>query len=110
MTARIVDHKKLDMTDDEYNMYQKIVRSYTTATNKGEDLFIDLFETDGRGIILFLKPPSVRRTSFEVFLFLMALMEQQHIRVMYEQVADIANQMKDKVKEIDEKLEKLKKK
>ena len=50
-------------------MYKKIVTSYTTTTNKGEDLFIDLFETDENGIIVFLKPPSKRQTSFEVFLF-----------------------------------------
>lgn len=101
MTARIVDNKKLDMTDDEWSIYQKIVKSYTNSTNKGEDLFIDLFETDGRGIIIFLKPPSVRRTSFEVFLFLMALMQHQHLRLMQEQVEDMCNQVKKKIEEIE---------
>jgi hypothetical protein len=104
MTIRVVDHKKLDMTEDEFAIYQKIVKSYTTSTNKGEDLFTDLFEVDGRGIIIFLKPPSVRRTSFEVWLFLMSLMQNQHLRQIYLQVEDIANQMKEKLKEINEKL------
>jgi hypothetical protein len=108
MTARIVDNKKLDMTDDEWSIYQKIVKSYTTTTNKGEDLFIDLFETDGRGIIIFLKPPSVRRTSFEVFLFLMALFQHQHLRLMQDEVSNMCDQMKLKIKELDEKLEGIK--
>ena len=108
MTIRVVDNKRLDMTQEEWDMYQKIVKSYTTTTNKGEDLFIDLFQTDERGIIILLKPPSKFRTSMEVFLFVMSLQQQQHIRVMYDQVADIAAQMKDKIKEIDEKLEKIK--
>ena len=108
MACRVVDNKKLDMTEDEFTIYQKIVKSYTTATNKGEDLFCDLFETDDRGIILFLKPPSQRRTSFEVFLFLMSLFQHQHMRLMYQQVDDICQQMKDKMKEINEKLDKLK--
>ena len=95
------------MTDDEYLMYQKIVKSYTTTTNRGEDLFIDLFETDDRGIIVFIKPPTVRRTSFEVFLFLIAIFQQQHTRLMYEQTADINNQMKAKIAEFDEKIKKL---
>ena len=72
---RVVDNKKVEMTDDEYEMYNKIVKSYTDITGKGEDLFIDLFESNDDGVIIFLKPPSKRRTSLEVFLFLMAVMQ-----------------------------------
>jgi hypothetical protein len=83
---RVVDNKKVEMTDDEYEMYNKIVKSYTDITGKGEDLFMDLFEANDDGIIIFLKPPSKRRTSLEVFLFLMALMQHQHLRLMHEQI------------------------
>lgn len=107
MVFKIVDNKKIDMTHDEALMYDKIVKSYTSLTNKGEDLFIDLFEVDDNGIIIFLKPPSKRHFSFEVFLFLMCIQQQQHIRLMYKQVADMADQIKNKMKEIDEKLEKV---
>jgi len=100
MTLRIVCNKRLDMSEDEWAMYQKIVKSYTTTTNKGEDLFIDLFETDERGIITFLRPPSARRTTLEVFLFLMALMTHQHLRLMQEQVDDLARQVKEKLKDL----------
>jgi hypothetical protein len=98
MSVRVVNNKKLDMTDDEWAMYLKIVQSYTTTTNKGEDLFIDLFETDGSGIIIFLKPPSKFRTSFEVFLFLMSLMQHQHLRLMHQQVNDLATEVRSKLK------------
>ena len=94
MTIRIVDNKKVDMTDEEWNMYQKIVKSYTDLTGKGEDLFIDLFETGGDGIIIFLKPPSKRRTSLEVFLFLMALMQHQHLRLMHQQMDEAIAELK----------------
>lgn len=103
MTIRIVDCKKLDMTEDEYALYQKIVRSYTTATNKGEDLFIDLFESDEEGIIIFLKPPSRRQSTLEVFLFLMALFQHQHLRLMHNEVSSVCDQMKKKMQELDEK-------
>jgi hypothetical protein len=99
MVLRIIDSKKIDMTDDEWAMYQKIVKSYTTMTNRGEDLFIDLFETDDHGIIMFLKPPSKRQTSFEVFLFLMSLMQHQHIRLMQKQVDDLCSQVREKLKD-----------
>lgn len=104
MTIRVVDNKRLDMTDDEWAMYNKIVKSYTTLTNKGEDLFQDLFETDEVGIIVFLKPPSKRQTSFEVFLFLMALFQHQHLRLMYKSIDDMRDQFKAKMKELDDKI------
>lgn len=88
------------MTDDEWTMYSKIVQSYTNLTNKGEDLFIDLFETDDYGIIRFLKPPSKRQTSFEVFLFLMSVFQHQHLRLMHAQVDDICMQLAEKMKKI----------
>jgi len=98
MSMRIIDNKKIDMTDSEWDMYQKIVRSYTSPTNKGEDYFIDLFETNEDGIIIFLKPPSRRQTSLEVFLFLMSLMSHQHLRLMHEQVDDVVKQLNEKMK------------
>lgn len=87
-TPRIIDHKKVMMTTDEWNMYEQICRSYDRANFKGEDLFTDLFETDDDGIIIFLKPPSKRFTSMEVFFFLMAVMQHQHITLMYSRVED----------------------
>ena len=94
MTIKIIDNKKVDMSSDEWAMYQKIVKSYTDLTGKGEDLFIDLFESDNNGTIIFLKPPSKRRTSLEVFLFLMALMQHQHLRLMHAQVDEAIAEMK----------------
>ena len=99
MPLRVIDNKKVDLTMDELNMYDKIVKSYTTTTNKGEDLFIDLFETDHNGTIIFLKPPSKFRTSFEVFLFLMSIMQHQHLRLMHKQVDDLCAEIKEKFKD-----------
>jgi hypothetical protein len=99
MSIKVIDNKRVDMTDDEWAMYLKIVKSYTTVNNKGEDLFKNLFETGPDGIIIFLKPPSTFRTSFEVFLFLMSLMQHQHLRLMHQQVDDVCQQMKEKLKD-----------
>jgi hypothetical protein len=107
MPITIIDNKRVDLTYDEIQMYNKIVASYTNMTNKGEDLFIDLFETDDNGIIVFLKPPSKRQTSFEVFLFLISIMNNQHLRLMHDEVSSICNQMKAKMREFDEKMSKL---
>lgn len=89
MAIRVVNNRKVDMTDDEWDIYQKICQSYTDITGKGEDLFIDLFESNDEGTIILLKPPSKRRTSLEVFLFLMALMQHQHLRLMWQEVEQL---------------------
>jgi hypothetical protein len=93
---RVIDSKAVEMTDDEYALYQKICASYDTQSNKGSDLFADLFEVDNDGIIMFLRPPSKRYTSMEVFLFLMSLQQQQHMRCIYKQVDDLCRQVKEK--------------
>lgn len=98
MAIHIIDHKKVDLTDDEWNMYCQIVDSYTKAPyQKGEDFFIDLFETDDKGIIVFLKPPSQRQVSLEIFLFMMCVMQHQHIRNMYNQIQNLSQQLDQKI-------------
>lgn len=105
---RVVDNKKLDMTDDEFALYNKIVQSYTTTTNKGEDMFIDLFETDKSGFITFLKPPSKRQTSLEVFLFLVSIMTHQQLRFIQTEFNDLAKQIKTRLNELDNKIKEIK--
>jgi hypothetical protein len=107
MPVIVIDNKKIDLTNDEILMYQKIVKSYTSLTNKGEDLFMDLFETNENGIITFLKPPSKRQTSFEIFLFLMSIFQHQHLRIMHSQVTEMCAHMSDKISELDIKLKEL---
>lgn len=82
---RIIDHKKIDLTNDEWNTYQEILKSYDERI-KPETLFHDLFETDNDGIIIFLKPPKQKYFTMEVFMFLMSIFEHQHIRQMYKKV------------------------
>lgn len=96
MAIKVVNNRKVDMTEDEWTMYQKIVKSYTTTTNKGEDLFIDLFEANEQGVIILLRPPAKRQTSLEVFLFLMSLMQQQHLRILYQKVDEAIAELKGK--------------
>lgn len=87
MTIRIIDHKKVEMTNGEFQMYKNICRSYddNKANRKGEDLFVDHFEVNESGIITFVKPPSKRYSSMEVFCFLISIMQNQHMRILYEQ-------------------------
>jgi hypothetical protein len=111
MTVRIIDHKRVEMTDDEWKLYEKICRSYDRPNFEGKSLFEEHFEVDGNGIIIFVLPAEKKRTSFEVYSFLVSLMINQHLRVMRAQVESLIREGKqiitDKVKELDDKLKEL---
>lgn len=104
---RIIDFKKIDITDDEWNQYQDICNSYNRPNFKGTDLFKGLFETDEKGIIVLLKPP-VHYTSMEVYLFIMSLMQQQHLRLMYVRLEQAINDTKQVTEDARKTLEELK--
>ncbi len=85
MAFRVINNKRIDLTNDEWRLYQEICKSYDRPNFKGSDLFAGLFETDDGGIITYLKPPT-QYTSMEVFLFMMCVMQHQHLRIMYSKV------------------------
>lgn len=106
---KIIDNKKVEMTQDEWELYVSICRSYDRPNFKGEDLFSNTFETDDNGIILFIRPSSEKYTSMEVLMFMCSIFSQQHTRLMYNELEKIKNQFKEKIKELDEKIASLNK-
>jgi hypothetical protein len=110
MPIKIIDNKKVDITEDEWTMYRQIVASYTNPPyQKGEDYFIDLFETNDAGVIIYLKPPSQRQVSIEIFLFMVSIMNHQHLRAMYTQIDNLSKQINIKIEqEVNRKLEEIK--
>lgn len=108
MTIRVIDNKKIDITDDEWIAYQKICQSYDNPpSQRGSDLFMGLFESNDDGIIIFLKPPHNRMCTFEVYLFLMSLMQHQHLRLMHKMIEGLTKKVDEKIKLVDESLAKL---
>jgi len=106
---RLIDHKRVEMTNDEFKMYKDICRSYTddNAHRKGEDLFTDHFEVNGEGVIIFVKPPTKRYSSMEVFCFLISIMQNQHIRIIHDQSKAMLKEVNEKVKPIIDELQDL---
>ncbi len=105
---RIIDNKRINLTDSEYKLYQEICQSYNTATRKGEDLFKDLFETNEHGIIIFLRPPSRNYSSMEVFMFLISIFIHQHIGTACEYADKLITEMKIVLNESKQILEEMK--
>jgi hypothetical protein len=91
----IIDNKRVLMTDDEWKMYESICKSLDEPPHqKGKDFFFNLFESDGQGMITYLRPPT-RTCTHEVFLFMMSLMVHQRMRDCYKQVNVMQKKMDD---------------
>lgn len=82
MTRRVIDYKAIEMSDEEFDYYQKLVEEFTYGTYKGEDQFHDLFEVDGDGCITIIHPPLKTQVGWAVILFVQNLMINQRLRRM----------------------------
>jgi len=110
MALHIIDHKRVEMTDSEYNLYEAICKSYDepTAGRTGSSLFQGHFETNGAGILTFVRPPQGKYTSLEVFCFLISLMQNQHLRIMQQQSEMMVKEATVKINELIEQVNTLK--
>jgi len=93
MPFRIVDHKKVDMTDEEHAYYRKLVNAF----EDGPSSFRDLFDVDADGCISFIRPPVGRQVPWAVIIFLQNLMINQHERrrdaILEQRLAEIERRL-----------------
>ncbi len=105
---RVVDNKKIEMTDSEFAEFEKICKASDRPNFKGEELFKDKFVTDDNGKIVYIKALGNRYVSFEAVFFLMNLMQNQHLRSMYDEVDSKLRQISEKEKELEQIIQRLK--
>lgn len=109
MALRIINNRRIDLTHDEYALYQEICKSYTTTKLDGASLFKDLFETNDKGIITFLKPPKSAYTSLECYFFIVNIFLHQHLRQNCDDANSVIKEAKEVIAEAKELISKLKK-
>lgn len=106
---RIINNKKLDLTDSEWTLYQEICTAYDRDHFQGKDLFNGLFETDKTGKIIFLIPPRGKQFSMEVYLFLVNIMIHQHLGGACDDVNNVLKEARTVIKEAKDLITTLKK-
>lgn len=106
---RIIDNKKIELTADEFNLYNKICDSYKKDNFTGSNVFKGLFETDDNGIIVFLKPADKDFASLEAFLFLVSVMVHQHLRISVAEFDSLTRESSIKLEELKTLIEENKK-
>lgn len=99
---RVIDNKRIALTNDEFDEYQRICKSYDRQNFKGEDLFKGLFETNEKGIIVYLKPPQ-NHISLEVYFWVVNIFVHQHlsqacfeVHEMHKETKELLSQMKER--------------
>ncbi len=97
-----IDYKKVKLTPDERAEYERLVKSYSSVVQKGDELFRGMFEVNDDGIITMIRALGDKRTSFEVIFFLMNLMQNQWLREM---AIRLNNHISTSNQKIDERLE-----
>jgi hypothetical protein len=93
---KVVDYKQIDMTNEEYEEYKKLVDAFTYGTYSGKDQFRDLFEVDGDGCITLIKTPVGRQIGWGIIFFLQNLMINQRLRRMEEKLEEMLNGRREK--------------
>jgi len=96
---RIIDNKAIDLTDEEFSLYQKICAGYP----QGQDLFRGLFETDDDGCIIFIYPPT-KPISMEVIIFIQNTMISQNLRRIYKEHDQALSELKEMKRMFEEKI------
>ena len=96
---KIIDNKKIEMTNSEYTLYEEICKSFDRPNFEGKYLFKNLFEVDDQGIIIFLRAPT-SSFSMEVVIFLQNLMVRQHLSKVYRDHDNALLEIKQQEKEI----------
>lgn len=86
---RVIDYKKVDMTDEEFDYYTRLVKEFTYGTYNGKDQFHDLFDVDDDGCISIINPPFRKDVSWAVIFFIQNLMINQRIRRMELKIKEI---------------------
>jgi len=73
-----IGYQKVDLTQLEYEYYQKLVEQYSDDKQSGEVYFRDLFDTDDDGIIIMIHP--TKSIPWAILFFIQNLMINQNMR------------------------------
>jgi len=103
---RIIDNKRVEITESEFQLYDEICKSFSKDNFDGKFLFKNLFETDGEGIITFLRAPTTT-FSMEIVIFLQNLMVRQHLTRIYKEHDLALDELKKTNLEVKDLIEKL---
>ena len=97
---KIVDYKKVDMSEAEFDYYKEIVKTVSDNKVDGESYFRGLFDTDKDGLITLIK--TNKSIPWSVLFFIQQVQINQRLRLIDDKVKEI-NNLQERVKKLEEK-------
>jgi hypothetical protein len=96
---KVIDYKKVDMSEDEFNYYKHLVKIFTDKEKNisGKVYFKDLFDVDDSGFITLIK--TEKSVPWAVLFFIQQVMVSQRLR--------FTDDINKAFRKIDERLKKL---
>lgn len=79
---RVIDYKPVEMTDQEWEYYNYLVKEFTELSYDGKEQFHDMFDTTDDGVITMVRTPFGKEISWSVWCFLINLMINQRMNNM----------------------------
>jgi len=89
-----IAYQKVDLTEQEFEFYQELVKQYTDENKKGSEYFEDLFETNDAGIITIIKP--TKSIPWAILFFVQNLMINQQLRSNDERMSKLEKMIGEK--------------
>lgn len=83
---KIIDFKSVELTESEFEYYERLVKEFTIGAYSGKEQFKDLFTVDEDGCISEIHPPMNKELSWAVLFFVQNLMINQRLRRMERKV------------------------
>jgi len=91
---KIIDYKAVDMTKEESDYHDALVKEFTYGEYQGKNQFHDIFDVDNDGCISFIRPSLKKEVGWAVIVFLQNLMLNQRIRRMERKIEEFLNDNK----------------
>lgn len=75
-----IDYQSVDVSKEEHDYYQELIKQLTSDEIDGKEYFRDLFSTDDHGFITIIKPKN--SIPWVVLFFVQQLMISQRLRAI----------------------------
>jgi len=77
---KVIDYQNVDMTDQEFEYYQELIKQCSTDKIKGQEYFKGLFKTDDQGFITLITPN--KSIPWAILFFIQQIMISQRLRII----------------------------
>lgn len=96
---KVIDYKKVDMSDDEYSYYKHLIKIFSDKDINGDVYFKNLFDVDKSGLITLIK--TEKSVPWAILFFMQQLMLSQRLRSI-DKVSEVLSKFDKRLKKLED--------